>query len=75
MTLRFEVTTGTAFQRLEIVDNQYSDKDIIEGLNEGRFVTTTWYNKGENNYVEDLNGNRIAEILSTSIDGEYEYFK
>jgi len=65
---------GTVFQRAVIMDTQYDEESIIEGLKSGELVTTTWHDGNDTEaYVEiTRTGEPIARIVSQEIEGEYD---
>lgn len=75
-TLTFSVS-GTATQSLRIIDNAYTGSDIALMLNQGKLVTTTWFNRANGFFeanIADASGHVVAEILSQEIDADYRDF-
>jgi hypothetical protein len=70
--IAFEVQ-GSVFQRAVIMDIQYDEESIIEGLKSGELVTTTWHDGNDTEaYVEvTRTGERVAQVVSQEIEGEY----
>lgn len=74
--IAFEVT-ATAHQTVKIIDDKYTEEDIINELNNGLLITTTWYDTEDNreNHIEELSGHKVARIISQQIDGDYDEFR
>lgn len=74
--LAFDIDLATCHQIIEILDTDYNEEKLIEGLNKGELFTTTWYDNGFTQYIDKASdGNAVAKILSQELDGEYSDFR
>ena len=69
-TIEFSVH-GTCTQEVQILDDSYTPEQIIKALNAGELFTTTWHEDKETTYITNLNGDNVARINYSQIDGEY----
>lgn len=75
-TLHFEITSAGIEQTIQILDRTYTPCMIIHGLNNGSLVTTTGYEPGILQSInETATGKIIAYIRGQDVDGEYEGFQ
>lgn len=74
--IEFEIISATCRQECEIVDDTYTVETIVEGLNNGTLITTTWHDgKVTHATIDELRtGKEVAIIHSQEIEGEYEDF-
>lgn len=72
--IAFEIT-ATCHQIIKVYNKKIKESDIINGLKNGNYITSTWINKDNKTYIEDNKGEIIGEIISQEIDGEYENYR
>jgi hypothetical protein len=73
--IAFDVVYGDAHQRVKIIDDNYDEESIIEGLKKGTLVTTTWHGDGPCELTVTETGKVIGLVLSQEINAEYEDFR
>lgn len=80
--IAFEVALATVHQIVVITDKQYTEELIVEGLNNGTIVTTTWHEQGRDvDNDTELTLERVADghiigfVKSQEVDGEYINFR
>lgn len=70
--ITFDIMSGQVDQQIKVVNNSYDKDMIIEGLNSGFLVTTTWLEQGGIQTIDiTSSGEVVAEILSQEINAEY----
>lgn len=73
--IKFDIKSGEVTQEIILLQDDIDVDDLVNGLSSGKYVTTLGYNDGKCNYIttNDLSNTRVAEILSTSVDAEYDF--
>lgn len=72
--IAFEIT-ATCHQEIVIYEYGITENDILKGLKNGTYITSTWINEDNETILEDKNGKVIGKIISQEIDGEYENYR
>lgn len=72
--LKFDATIEIN-QKIKIINKNLTKDEIIYGLKNGNYLTTTWISENQSSYIEDENGLIIALILSQETEGDYKNFK
>ena len=73
--LAFDVISASVHQQALILNPEYNEESIIEGLTSGKLATTVGHDD-EESYIEVVaTGENIALILSQEVDGEYDDFR
>jgi hypothetical protein len=49
--LAFDIVSASVDQQVRILNPEYNEESIIEGLESGKLATTTWHGDGEN-YID-----------------------
>ena len=64
---------GTVHQRVLPLKPDYSEEEIIMGLEAGTLCTTTWHNGTDEPVYIDVTttGEHVALVISQEIEGEY----
>ncbi len=74
--IAFDIFNATCHQIVRVIDHNYDEDKIIEGLEDGSLVTTTWFDPTQGQSIDQTkNGYIVAEIISQEIHGEYEDFR
>lgn len=73
--LSFEIDNGSAYQKVEILDDSYTEEMIIDGLKSGKLVTSTWHGDitPEITYVNT--DHVVGRIISQEIEAEYSNYR
>ena len=69
--IALDVTTATVCQNVEIINPEYTEETIIEGLQSGRLITTLGHGDCAPHIIVNETDEKIASIQSQEIDGEY----
>lgn len=74
--IAFDIASGSVHQQVKVVNSEYDEESIIEGLESGKLATTTWFDEGKPSTIDVIaTGESIAEIVSQEINGEYEDYR
>ncbi|KZX74675.1 hypothetical protein A3715_15265 [Oleiphilus sp. HI0009] len=74
--IAFDIVRGSGDQLIRIVDKDYDEDSIVEGLSDGSLATTLWHDlESPNSVINVATGNAIAYVVSQEVDGEYKDFR
>lgn len=73
--IAFDIESGSITQTIEILNNDYDEDSIIEGLNDGTLATTTWHGSGLPEVIMVKTDEVIAIVQSQEVSGEYIDFR
>jgi hypothetical protein len=71
----FDVVAGTVTQTVRILDDDYDEESIVEGLDSGVLVTTMGHGEEASSIDVTATGEVIGIIVDQEVDGEYEDFR
>jgi hypothetical protein len=70
--LAFDIEAASCHQIIRVVNPDYDEESIIQGLKAGTLATTTWFGTDGFSWLEEIEtGKQVGLIVSQEIDGEY----
>ena len=66
---------GSVTQEIEIIDESYTMTDIVDGLNDGKLITTLAFGWGHKSYITKIGtASPVAIIIMQTVNGTAEQF-
>ncbi len=76
LQLAFDIEYASVHQTVRVVNSNYDEESIIQGLEDGILATTTWFdNQSASEITVVATGEVIAVITSQEINGEYTDYR
>ncbi len=73
--IAFDIESASVSQMVQIINDNYDEDSIIDGLKDGSLSTTTWHGNGIPDISITATGEVVGIILSQEIEGNYDEFR
>ncbi|ENK2262573.1 hypothetical protein AB3A98_002620 [Vibrio parahaemolyticus] len=73
--IAFDIESASVSQMVQIINDNYDEDSIIDGLEDGSLSTTTWHGNGIPEITITATGEVVGIILSQEIEGHYDEFR
>jgi len=74
--LAFDIVSGTVQQQVVLLNKHVDEMFLFEGLRLGYLATSLNHDGGEHSFIVNIQTDeKVAQIISQEIDGEYEEYR